>query len=267
MKAPGVIATLLTAATIAVAGAQSRTEFEVVSIKRNDGKSPFARNMRPNGGTLSIVNLPITALVGVGYPGLELVDAPAWVRAERYDVTAKYDPAASDDEVREMAKKLVAERLKFKGHEGTREARGFSLVVDNEERRRAGMTEVECPPKSGTPTQPDVPRGGATAGVNIAPECGSLSVRGNLHSGGLPMKTFILDVGGAVHARVDDDTGLKGYYKFLLRYSSENEPPTGQEEFPTFLTAMSEQLGLKITPKLIIIKTLIVDNMERPEPN
>jgi uncharacterized protein (TIGR03435 family) len=76
-----------------------------------------------------------------------------------------------------------------------------------------------------------------------------------------------------------DRTGLAGTYDFLIEYTSaENDqldrslPPnpdgrTAELQGTMFLTAMREQLGLKLVRATGAIRTLVIDHVERPSEN
>lgn len=60
-------------------------------------------------------------------PGL-IVGGPSWVSTDLFEITAKTDPARSNDEMREMARALLAERFQLSLHVEKRELPVYFLV-------------------------------------------------------------------------------------------------------------------------------------------
>jgi bla regulator protein blaR1 len=65
-----------------------------------------------------------------------------------------------------------------------------------------------------------------------------------------------------------DKTGLTAPYDFTLEFVSEQAPP-GQEDLtlPPLVTAVQEQLGLKLEPSTAPFDTVFIDHAERPTEN
>ena len=72
---------------------------------------------------------------------------------------------------------------------------------------------------------------------------------------------------------VIDKTGLTGSYTFTLRWAPENmaagaaastEPGP---DSPPLLTALQEQLGLKLEPDKAPVQIVVIDHAEPPTPN
>jgi len=80
------------------------------------------------------------------------------------------------------------------------------------------------------------------------------------------------NVGFAQHSdetRLDrpvvDQTGLTGRFDFTLEWSSDSNATDSPG--PTFLEALRDQLGLKLTSTKGPIQTLIIDHVESPSEN
>jgi uncharacterized protein (TIGR03435 family) len=63
---------------------------------------------------------------------------------------------------------------------------------------------------------------------------------------------------------VVDRTGLAGEYDFQLTYVPDGSSDTSA---PELLTAIQEQLGLKLEPAKVPIEILVVDHVEKPSEN
>lgn len=67
---------------------------------------------------------------------------------------------------------------------------------------------------------------------------------------------------------VTDRTGLEGDYSFTLRYAPRRPgADAALDDAPDFVTALEEQLGLKLKPEKAKVPVLVIDHIERPTPN
>ena len=76
---------------------------------------------------------------------------------------------------------------------------------------------------------------------------------------------------------VQDRTGLTGVFDFELRWTPdqvESKPDAGAaklnaagDSWPSFTTAIEEQLGLKLKSEKGQIEVLVVDHLEKPSEN
>ena len=68
-----------------------------------------------------------------------------------------------------------------------------------------------------------------------------------------------------------DKTGLAGRYAFTLTYaepvSSAARSDLPRDEQPAIVTALQEQLGLKLEPTQSSVEVLVIDHIERPTEN
>lgn len=76
-----------------------------------------------------------------------------------------------------------------------------------------------------------------------------------------------------------DKTGLTGHYDFKLHWTPDDAPPMagadgskagGSEadtSAPPLLTALQEQLGLKLESRKEPIDVIVIDHIEKPSPN
>jgi hypothetical protein len=106
--------------------------------------------------------------------------------------------------------------------------------------------------------------------------CGLIStVDGNggvLRGGGQTMTDLAENLTGRVNQPVIDRTGLTGRYDFVLRWTPDNfQNATGKSGPSTdgtpIVTALREQLGLKLEPQRAPVEFLIIDRIERPSPD
>jgi uncharacterized protein (TIGR03435 family) len=85
---------------------------------------------------------------------------------------------------------------------------------------------------------------------------------GRLTAAGRPLDT-ISSVGRVDGRIIIDKTGLAGNYDFTLRYTLQPGP---NDDTPSLLAAVEEQLGLKLVPEQAPLQVVVVDSIERPSP-
>jgi len=120
---------LAAVAVARVASAQTAWKFEVASVKPARGApGPPSSTVDP-----SIVSFQNTNLLNLlaRASGLRTyqIQGPAWLGAERYDVTAKLPDGAPVGEVPAMLTGLLAERFQLATHRETKEENVFVLTV------------------------------------------------------------------------------------------------------------------------------------------
>ena len=100
--------------------------------------------------------------------------------------------------------------------------------------------------------------------------CGTRFNSGRIQFGGNPISAFAR-AWRPDGRSVIDRTGLTGNWDFELTFMPDQfDPPPGQNappidpNAPPLLTALQEQLGLKLEPTRGTIEVLIVERVERP---
>jgi uncharacterized protein (TIGR03435 family) len=267
---PSAFVVLVTAPTtqsqIATAGAQ----YDVVSIKPNKSEIGAGGGMQylPD-GTFMMTNQPIGSIIlgASPVPVREVSGLPNWANKDRYDIIAK-PPAGSTREQRaEMMRNMFIERMKLVGHVEEQERTTFALVVARSDGRlgpqlKPSTLDCERPPSTGSQDRaPD--RGEAQN------RCGLSMGQGTIVSGGTTIDRLVYSLGGLAGGLVNDRTGLTGSYAVTLRFA----PPglradtAPLDDAPQFVTALQEQLGLKLQPEKTRVPVFIIDHIERPTPN
>ena len=65
---------------------------------------------------------------------------------------------------------------------------------------------------------------------------------------------------------VVDRTGLTGSYTWTLEWAPDDSPDVNGD-LPSLMTALVEQLGLKLEPARGSVEVLVIDHVEPPTPN
>jgi uncharacterized protein (TIGR03435 family) len=167
---------------------------------------------------------------------------------------------------------MFADRMKLSAHVEEREQHTFALVVarsDGQLGPNLKPSTLDCnsqargtPPS--TPTRPSSPD-------DYKQSCGGMFGDGLIVSGWTTMDRLAVSLKGLAGGEVIDQTGLTGGYALELRFA---EPRSGAapdaaapDDAPEFLTALREQLGLKLVPQKSKVPFLVIDHIERPSEN
>ncbi len=241
--------------------AQSRdvslVSFEVASVK------PSAPNIRgysiqtPAGGRVVVRNAPLLTVIAtaynVEYQPFRLTGVPGWVKSERFDIEAKaHDPKASKEDLRRMLQSLLAERFGLASHRETRDLPMYSLVV------------VKAGPRLSPPEH-------TTGGHGVDFRDGGTRLIGR--------NATMADLAEALSFRVErpviDNTGVPGGFDFKLEFVpdplvarfGEDHPIEADPDGVPLLTALPDQLGLKLEASRGPVELIVVDRIERPSAN
>lgn len=97
-----------------------------------------------------------------------------------------------------------------------------------------------------------------------------------LNSNGTGMANLATMLSNQLNRVVLDETGLKGVYSFTLKWTPENVVMNGvpapdteplDTSGPTIMTAIQEQLGLKLESKKAPVDSINITRIEKPSEN
>jgi uncharacterized protein (TIGR03435 family) len=205
----------------------------------------------------------------IGYYNVDqrIVGGPKWL-GSKFDIQAKCDEetarafgkAALKQQVRaeqNMVQALLAERFELRTHHEMRRLAVYALVQE----------------KSGLKIKPSAKGGEEDPG-------GAEGAPGNWVGDGVTMAELASDlsalpeIGGRI---VTDKTGLKGRFDFTLKWTRDptigampRGPDSGvkaDSSAPSLLTALQEQLGLKLEMTKGAVDVIVIDAAELPTPN
>ena len=260
------------------------TGFEVATIKPTaitpdkSGRPMVKLLSRPD--SYSGVNVTLQTLIRDAYGAgdHQISGAPDWLNLEKYDIEAKVDSSLAEGlrklsmeqgllERNRMLQALLAERLKLTLHRETKELPIYELAVAPD-----GPKLQESKPGDVYPNASPDGRGGARW-MQFGP--------GQLTGQGVPVGDLANYLSRRLGRTVLDKTGLTGKYNFTLQTPSvgnlapfdkrtaERQQGNDSASFPepsddSILTAIQEQLGLKLEPAIGQVEVLVIDHVERP---
>ena len=202
----------------------------------------------------------------------QLFDAPNWVHSKGFDVDAKCDPPVGSDysqmtreqrrildqQVRERLQSLLSDRFQLKLGQETREMPVYELVLD----------------KNGPKYRPSKP------GPEGTVKQGIIARPGHIEAYQMSMETVARALSQFAGRIVLDRTALSGTYDLALNWNPDNEPVPGDlgnnapgsrtsadVAGPALVTAVRDQLGLKLKPSKAAVPVYVVEKISLPLPN
>jgi uncharacterized protein (TIGR03435 family) len=250
--------------------------FEVASVKPGDPNSDRGMfGMLPGRFAQQNVTLVDAIVMAFGLRGIyQLGPVPDLVRRERFTIEARMAEGAPRSDVPLMVRALLVDRFKLKYHVERKEEEGYTLTLARRDGRfgpKLHASTVDCRARLAARGQnqnvPPLPVG--------ALECGMRNAAGVINFGGVPMSVFAQMLSNQTGRQVLDQTGLSGNYDVDLRFSVDSQRPRasadGQppppDDVPSIFTAVQEQLGLKLEPAKAPVDRVIIDHIERPDPD
>jgi uncharacterized protein (TIGR03435 family) len=238
--------TILHAGAIAVAACCALAQtpaFEVVSIKPNhSGRN--GSDSDDHQGVLTANNLSLKRLIMRAYEARDYqVLGPDWLDSERFDVAAKPPSAADSAQLNLMLQSLLADRFKLALHHDSKMFPVYGLLV-----ARGGLKVKEVEDNGNHDNR-------GKRGQFIGLQCS--------------MARLAEQLGRNMDRPVVDMTGLKGVFNLTLNWTPEEAQAAREEtradvqNYPPLLTALQEQLGLKLEPKRAPVDVLVIDHIER----
>ncbi len=282
-----IAAALLAVGCAAYAQPAPRPAFEVASIKPSPknctGPGPGAG---PTPGRIELPCVSARLLIRAAYGLLsggqlavrpvEVVGGPAWLDSERYTIVAKAEGRASPTEMfGPMLQTLLEDRFQLKLHRESREHAAYALTVAKGGPKLTPAKE-ECPAadlndfaawRVHAQTSCGMPRISRKEGLTVVDFAGATMQE-------FAARAIFLD------RPVIDKTGLAGRYDIHLEFAREfpsgsirlngieqPAPVPRESAGPSVFAALSQQLGLKLSPAKAPVDVIVIDSVERPAPN
>jgi uncharacterized protein (TIGR03435 family) len=287
MRVSLILSSLLVAELVLGARAQTvaeRLSFEVASIKQNPDTVASPTFELSPAGRLTVTAYPLFQLIRIAYTSnaieteQQIVGGPAWLKSDRFDFVAKANGSIEADETGRptrlvaMLRELLEDRFHLRVHTQLREASVYLLVPahrDGKPGPQLHQSAQDCRGPVGNLVPPDSPRwcgwrGGGTGHYTIQ---------------GLTMADFATGVAGTwtVGRPVIDRTGFAGRWDAQIDFvptfvagpnaDSAPVPNPNANGGPDMLSAMRDQLGLKLESAKAKIDFLVIDQVERPTPD
>ncbi len=269
----GIMSSGATGAQRQAAPAPERLSFEAASIKSNRTGPLFdARDNPPyQPGRFIVTYQPLRSLISNAYR-LDVIGGPAWLDTEHYDITAKAAGDPSVDQLRAMVRTLLADRFQLRAHIEPRQNDVMLLTLARSDGRPGPKLEPNrnCSTlarETATPLSSlNSARGAASSAAANTEPCGRISVAiGHMIAHGVELSGIAkLGLRTPAGRPVVDRTGLTGTFNADLEWAPDSSDPAATPDGPGFVTALEEQLGLKLTRGRAPQDVLIIDSVKRP---
>jgi uncharacterized protein (TIGR03435 family) len=242
--------------------------FEVASVKRNPGAPPGHMTFQASpGGHLTVENMPLLLLIqrAYGVRAFQVAGGPSWIDADRYDIDAKAGHDVPEDQVTgPMLQALLENRCHLKVRREAREMPVLNLTQATTGTRLTKSNAADCDPTlpchevvlSISPAGARL-RGQQATTAQLVFTLANIMGRPVLDQTALT-QAFDLDLQVNLGS-LDGIAGFGGLGASTIQ--------TTDSQAPSILTALPQQLGLKLTPGKGPIEVLVIDHVDRPTEN
>ena len=210
--------------------------FEAATIKPNKSGSGNSRTQSSRGRVTAENNTFESYIMRAFEVRDYQVAGPEWLKNERYDLNAKLPDGAEASAIPAMLRTLLIERFKLEFHRETKMMPALGLVVG---RNGSKLTATTVPGQT-----------------NMS------SGRGMFKGKAIPMASLAAHLSSVLGRPVLDITELKGGYDFSLQWTPD-EAPSDVSSGPSLISALQEQLGLRLESRKAPIEMVVIDRAER----
>jgi uncharacterized protein (TIGR03435 family) len=258
-------------------------KFEVATIKPAAPSDNSMLMFTADG--ISIHGIPMKMLLRESF-GVEddrIIGEPNWVK-NRYDIEAKVDAEDAPklknmkfDQRRAMVLPLLEDRFNLKYHHETRELPMYALVVAKDGLKMKASAPDDPPKADGAPKPGD---GDAKDKPRMGRRSLMMNGRGHLESTGTTTEMLAHVLAQQLGRTVVNKTALTGNYDYTLQWTPDDVgTPMGGDAGPgkgdvspdaggpTLLTALEEQLGLKLESQKGTVDVIVIDHIDLPSEN
>lgn len=307
MRRPTLVLIAICLVSAGLAGRQDKPlspAFEVASVKPsspnpNSPVGPVPMVLPAGSGRFNATNVPLRLLVRMAYAvqDFQIDGGPSWQMSQRFDIVAKTEDGFTGNQqaMMPMLKTLLADRFKLKVHTETRDMPISSLVIAREDGKlgphlRPSMSDCSDAAAQQQKLADALAKGGPGALAGLIAKPGekrpctmspTLAGGFGMQADGQPISTIVQLLTQATGRIVKDKTGLMGLYDWEIKFDPQvllqiasqvglnlpagiNLPPSDN---PSLLTALREDMGLKLDSERGPVDILVIDSAEMPEAN
>jgi len=173
-------------------------------------------------------------------------DGPSWIGEERYDILAKANGNPSDEQMKLMVQKLLADRFRLQFHRDTKEVPVLVL----------------SPGKAAAKLFP--PKDDEVHGIKITPQMGPDQKVLSWHTVATRFSFAELNLtfSRLLDRVIVNRTGLDGAFDFTLDFTPDDERPNPLDA-ANIISALRDQLGLTVKAERGPADYLVIDHVEK----
>jgi len=189
--------------------------------------------------TLTMRNVSLTSCIKWAYRlNAFQISGPDWLGSAKFDIVAKVAAPATEDQLRLMLQTLLAERFGLAFHRDKKDAQVYVLLAGK------GGPKFRESKGEGASTMTPGRFGFSAQRASTSQLAEYLSI---------PMRRPVLDM-----------TGLSGRYDFSLDLTVYAGSGTHADDMASLVvTAVQEQLGLKLESRKGPVETIVIDRIEK----
>jgi uncharacterized protein (TIGR03435 family) len=227
--------------------------FEVVSIKPSQSTADGTIIRPQPDGRFVADNITVLNLIQQAYDvfAFQIVGAPSWLDRERFDIQA-IPPSTASAQQDVLLQRLLEERFALRLRREKRDGDIYALVIAQAD----GRLGPNLRPFTGDCT----PAGGQSP-------CRMRNGPNFTDAVGIPFSRLVGQVIGNVNRIVVDKTGLTGRFDFSYKWANDLPATDAADGRVSFMTALEEQLGLRLERTTAPVDVLVIESVERPAPN
>jgi uncharacterized protein (TIGR03435 family) len=226
-------------------------DWDVATVKLSNPEDTRGQHINMDGRRILLLDTTVEQflLLGYGVQKSQLADLPDWTKTQKWDVSGipTVDGTPSLQQVMALIRKILPERFGMKLHHEQREQSVFALTV-----AKGGpiMTENTSDPHGWMQQNNREANGRHTEMLKNT-----------------SMQELALILQFHVDRPVVDQTNLKGRYDFNLTWTVDDAPAPADDAPPALVTAIQEQIGLKLSKAKAPVDTLVIDTVSKPDSN
>jgi uncharacterized protein (TIGR03435 family) len=208
-------------------------------------------------------------------PESQFLGLPDWADSDRFDIQAKAAANPGSDQTGQMWQSLLADRFKLTMHHETRQLPFYELAMVTPGRLGPELrrNDKTCDPQAAMGTPPSL----GCDSVNLQETARTLTYTVQ----GMTIQQFVAALAGfgsnekldrwGMNRNIDrpiaDRTGLKEKFDLRLEFAPlwpGFEAVSGPSAPPSLVTALKDQLGIRLEPQTGSVDVLVIDHVERP---
>ena len=173
-------------------------------------------------------------------------DGPGWFSSDRFDIVAKADHDATENEMKQITRKLLEERFALQGHRESKEMPAYVVSVGKNAPKLFA------------------PKDGEKHEMRFAMTPGPVQKMGGVH---IDATRYTLAQLADVFARrmdrvIVNRTGMDGEYDFKLDLMPDESHPSPVDQ-TLLLEALRQQIGLEVRSEKTAVDYYVVDSVQK----
>lgn len=233
-------------ALLATTSLAQALRFDVASVRPNTLDDRIVTIDPGPNGRFSARGYSLKLLIQHAYTvkGFQIGGGPGWLDVDRYDILARGRSDATPEQLRLMLRALLEERFALRVHRIQKEMPGFELSVTG--------AQSKLKPSGASNENADMRR----------------DATGALVANGISMPAFATIVSAYLAKPVVDKTRLPGLYDFRILWTERaDQVPDAESTGVSLISALRDQLGLKLTSKRVTAEVIVIDRAAKATPN